>query len=106
MSESVHKSVQNIKGIRLLATATGLLAGIGTGYLVCYFIDALAEPPMYYWGLMDLLLPFAVLGMIALLLWIRKPLSTRDAIVFVVYFWVPFLFLYLVTHFLYWAPKI
>jgi len=47
VNESVHESVQDIKGIRLPAAATGLLAGFGVAYLTSYFVDtAHPEPPV------------------------------------------------------------
>lgn len=102
----MHEPVQNIKGSRLPPTATGCLAGFGVGYLVAYFGDIAAKPPLFYWTLMTVLLPFIVLGIVALVLWIRKPLSTGDAPKFVIYFWVPFVFLYWTTYILYWLPRI
>lgn len=102
----MQESVQDIKTIRLPAAAVGLLAGFGVAYLANLFVDIAAAPPMFYWRLMIILLPFIVLGIVALILWIRKPLSASDAQKFVIYFWVPFVFLYWTTYTLYWLPKI
>ena len=100
------ESVQEVKGIRLLATATGILSGSGVGYLAAYFADVYTEPPLFYWSLLFFLLPFFVLAIIVLALAIRKPLSTGDSLKFTIYFWAHFLFFYLVTWFFYWLPKV
>jgi hypothetical protein len=106
VNESMHESVQNIKGIRLLAAAVGLLAGFGVGYLMAYFTDIAAIPPLFDWSVLPLLLPLIVLGVVILTLLARNPLSTSDTLKFVVYFWVPFFWLYIATYWLYWATRI
>jgi len=106
VNESVHESVQDIKGIRLPAAATGLLAGFGVAYLTSYFVDtAHPEPPVILYGLLFVVLPFVVLGMLLLPLWIRKPLSPRDSRTFVLSFWGSFFSLYVVTTILYWLVR-
>ena len=97
----MQESVQDINAIRHPAVAVGLLAGFGVAYLACYFADF-----TYIWdGLVFIFLPFIVLGIIVVLLWIRKPLSASDAWRFVVFFWIPFVSLFVVTSILYWFSR-
>jgi len=102
----VQESARIIKAIRLPAAAIGLLAGFGTAYLACFFVERAAGPPLIYYGLMVILLPFIVIGVTTLLLWIRKPLPASDARMFVLYFWIPFFTLYVATTILYWAARV
>lgn len=99
------KSVEDAKAIRLPAAAIGLLAGFGIAYLANFFVDIAASPPLFYWGLIILLLPFIALGMIVVFLWVQKPLSLNDAQVFVLYFFGPFFSLYVTTSILYWVVR-
>ena len=102
MQESVH----DIKGIRLIATAVGLLSGFGVAYLTSFFVEtAHPEPPIILYGLLLIVLPFVVLGAIILILWARKPLSLNDSRAFVLSFWGPFFSLYVVTTILYWFSR-
>ncbi len=101
----MQESVQDINAIRHPAVAVGLLAGFGVGYLMAYFTDIAASPPLFYWGLMIMFLPFIVLGIIILLLWTRKPLSLSDSRTFVLSFWGPFFSLYVATTILYWLVR-
>ena len=97
----MQESTQNIKAIRLPAAAIGLLAGFSAAYLACFFADF----TYIYDGLIFIFLPFIVLGIIVFLLWIRKPLSASDAWRFVVFFWIPFVSLFVVTSILYWGSR-
>ena len=105
MKKPVDESVQDIKGIRSRAISVGILAGFGVAYLASFIVDIAANPPLFYWGLMIILLPFVVLGIVALILWTQTPLSARNAQKFVIYFWIPFFFLYGATYAFYWIPR-
>jgi hypothetical protein len=107
----VRESVQDIKTIRLPAAAVGLLAGSGVAYLVNFFADFARVPediPGFYIVLMILLVPVIVFGVVASILWIRKPSSGSDALIeeFVIYFEIPFILLYFATCWLYWAVRV
>ncbi len=100
----MQESAKDINAIRHPAVAVGLLAGFGVAYLACFLLEQFR--PTFDVGLTIILLPFVVLGIVALSLWIWKPLSVRDALNFVVYLWFPFLSLYWVTFSLYWLVRV
>lgn len=93
----MQELVQNAKAIRLPAAALGALAGVGVSYMATVFIDLTSYSLIV--TLMTILLPIIVIGVIALILWIRKPLSGNDALLqeFVGYFEISFFFLYYAT---------
>jgi hypothetical protein len=85
--------------------ATGALAGFGVGYLVAYFND-IGEPALFSVDIVTWLLPFLVLGVVALAVWMWKPVSNSDMLAAIYHFWLPFLALYMATYILYWLPRI
>jgi hypothetical protein len=101
----VEESAQAIKETRSLAIVMGLLTGIGVALIVNAFIDILSGfhfcPAVLIFGA-----PVVVFGIIALALWIRKPLFISDSRTFVLSFWLPFFSLYVATTILYWFLRV
>lgn len=103
--------VQDIKGIRLPAAAVGVVAGFGVAYLACYILDKIRIPegiPGPVLVLTVILFPVVLIGIITLILWIRKPLSGNDALLqeFIVYFELSFFILYYITYTLYMLNRV
>lgn len=99
----MQEPVQDIKGIRLLAAAVGVVAGFGVSYLACYLFDHIRIPegiPGIAVMLIVVLFPIILIGIIALVSWIRKALSGNDALLqeFIVSFELSFFILYYATY--------
>ena len=106
-------SAQAIRGLRLLAIVVGLLAGFGVAFLVNTFVDVLSDfvripedIPGIYLAVLIFVAPAVVLGIVVLVLRVRKPLSISDSRTFVLSFWGPFFSLYVVTTVLYWFVRV
>jgi len=88
----------------LLAAATGIVTGSGVAYLVNFFLDSIQPRglvvPILYSS------PVVALVVVALILWLRKPLSASDARAFVFYFWGSFFSFYVATTILYWFFRV
>ena len=107
----MQEPVQDIKGIHLLAAAVGVVAGFGVAYLACYLLDNIRTPEGIAGlalMLIIILFPVILIGIIALISWIRKPLSGDDALLqeFVVYFELSFFILYYITYTLYMLNRV
>lgn len=107
----MQEPVQDIKGIRLLAAAVGAVAGFGVAYLACYLLDHIRTPEGIAGlalMLIIILFPVILIGTIALISWIRKPLSGNDALLqeFIVYFELSFFILYYITYTLYMLNRV
>ena len=107
----MQEPVQDIKGIRLLAAAVGIVAGFGVAYLACYLFDHIPIPegiPSLASMLILVLFPVILIGIIALISWVRKPLSGNDLLLqeFIVYFELSFFILYYVTYTLYMLNRV
>ena len=102
----MHEAVHNIKVIRLPAAAVGVVVGVGFSYFATHFIEQTYHSfPLM---LIILLLPIIVIGVIALILWTRNPLSDSDALLqeFVGYFGISFFLLYYATYILLMLAKV
>ena len=102
----MHEAVHNIKAIRLPAAAVGVVVGVGVSYFATRFIEQTYHS--FLLMLIILLLPIIVIGVIAPILWTRKPLSDSDALLqeFVSYFGISFFFLYYVSYTLLMLAKV
>jgi len=100
----VDESAQAVKETRSLAIVVGLSTGIGVALVVNQFIDVLSDfvciPVLIFAA------PVAVFGIIALVLWIRKPLFISDSRTFALSFWLPFFSLYVITTTVYWFLRV
>jgi len=104
--ESVSEPGSRGRGIALPAVVVGVLTGFGAGYLMAYLTDVVATPPMFVWSLAILLFPYAVLVAVGLIMWVRKPLESRDRRMFMVAYWTSFALLYVTTMILYWLTRV
>jgi hypothetical protein len=107
----VQESVQDIKGTRLVAVAVGVASGIGSSYLLVFLNDWIHIPegiPSLVLMLVVVLLPVILIGLIAIISWIRKPSSGNDASSqeFLGYFELSFFILYYVTYTLYMLNRV
>ncbi len=96
---------KDTNAIRLVATVTGSVIGVGLAYVINSIADWTPWPSPYF-PEMIFFLPFIVLGIVAVLLLIRKPLSRSDALTFFLNFGGPFFTLYVVTTILYWLVRV
>ena len=94
--------MKDTNAIRLVATATGSVIGAGLAYVMNSIADWTPWPSPYF-PEMIFFLPFIVLGIVAVLLLIRKPLY---ALTFFLNFGGPFFTLYVVTTILYWLVRV
>jgi hypothetical protein len=107
----VQESAQDIKGTRLVAVAVGVVSGIGSSYLMVFLDDRIHIPegiPSLVWMLVVVLLPVILIGLIAIISWIRKPSLGNDASSqeFLGYFELSFFILYYVTYTLYMLNRV